>query len=70
MEGGGGLSHFWVYEKTPGVFWVANSEVVISLVIKYEPLSDRPSPSLTFVSGAPGRYIIEKMKKIIYDPLV
>ena len=59
---------FWVAKKTKGFlgvakkssdfYWQTNSEVVISLGIKYKPLSDPPPPpfpsSLEFVSGAPG----------------
>ena len=53
-----GLRDFWGYTKKSSDFnWQTNSEVVISLVIKYKPLSDPPPPppsSLKFVSGVPG----------------
>ena len=51
---------FLGYAKKSSDFnWQTNSEVVISLGIKYKPLSDPPPPilplsSLKFVSGAPG----------------
>ena len=40
-----GLRDFWGYAKKSSNFnWQTNSEVVISLGIKYKPLSDPPSP--------------------------
>ena len=42
-----GLRDFWGYTKKSSDFnWQTNSEVVISLVIKYKPLSDPPPPPL------------------------
>ena len=56
---------FWVVKKGQGIYLgmlkkVVNSEVVIFLGIKYEPLSDPPPlpPSLKFVSGAPGVHVV------------
>ena len=51
-----GLRDFWGYAKKGSDFhWQTNSEVVISLGIKYKPLSPPPLPSsLKFVSGATG----------------
>ena len=47
---------FGMLKKSSDFFGKTNSEVVIFLGIKYEPLSYPPPPpqSLKFVSGAPG----------------
>ena len=50
---------FGCVKKSSDFFGKTNSEVVIFLGIKYEPLSDPPppSPSLEFVSGGPWLYV-------------
>ena len=44
---------FWVCKKSSDFFGWTNSEVVISLGIKYEPLSDPPPPVIKVCEWGP-----------------
>ena len=66
-----GLRDFLGYaRKRIDSYLQTNSEVGISLGIKYKPLSDTPPPSsLNFVSGAPGSSPLIFVPRIALKPL-
>ena len=68
-----GLRDFLGYaKKRIDFYWQTNSEIVISLGIKYKPLSYPPPPpsSLKFVSGAPGSSPLIFVHRIAHKAIV